>query len=167
MKLLPEKSKLKNKNDYSGQFDDYVILSGGNMKQIILLSILSFSFLFVGCGSVSNTVADDDSRPEGSISDDKDYYRSLADYLRQVPGVNVQGNGESAYVTIRGISSFSSGNTPLYVLDGQAVGNSYSQANRLVDPMHIDYVRVLKGPDAAIYGVRGANGVIEIVTKKS
>lgn len=163
--MLPGKSKLK--NDYSEQFHDYVILSGRNMKQIILLSILSLSLLFVGCGSVSNTVADDDSRPEGSVTDDKDYYRSLADYLRQVPGVNVQGSDESAYVTIRGISSFNSSNSPLYVVDGQAVGTNYSQANNLVDPIYIDYVRVLKGPDAAIYGVRGANGVIEIVTKKS
>lgn len=135
------------------------------MKKIILLSVLFLSLLFAGCGSVSNQV--DDGRPEGSISDDNDYYTSLADYLRQVPGVNVQGSGESAYVTIRGISSFNSGNTPLYVVDGQAVGSSYTQANSIVDPRSIDYVRVLKGPDASIYGVRGANGVIEIVTKSS
>lgn len=137
------------------------------MRQILLLSFFSLSLLFAGCGSVSNTVADENGRPEGSITDDKDYYRSLADYLRQVPGVSVRGSGDNAYVTIRGISSFSSGNSPLFVVDGQAVGNSYSQANRLLDPRYIDYVRVLKGPDAAIYGVRGANGVIEIATKKS
>lgn len=138
------------------------------MKKLLLILIVPLAILITGCSSTENQVASDNSeRPEGSISDDMDYYRSLADYLRQVPGVNIQGSGDNVFVTIRGISSFQSGNTPLYVIDGQAVGNSYSQANRMVDPRYIDYVRVLKGPDASIYGVRGANGVIEIVTKKS
>lgn len=136
------------------------------MKSKLLFSILTLSLLFAGCSSTGNTVSnsgDDDGR----ISNEKDYYRSLADYLTKVPGVNVSGSGDSAYVTIRGISSFQSGNTPLYVVDGQAIGNNYSQANNMVNPQDIDYVRVLKGPDAAIYGVRGANGVIVIVTKKT
>lgn len=136
------------------------------MKSTILLSILTLSLLFTGCsstgGSVSNSGNEDDR-----ISNEKDYYRSLADYLTKVPGVNVSGSGDNAYVTIRGISSFQSGNTPLYVVDGQTVGNSYSQANNMVNPQDIDYVRVLKGPDASMYGVRGANGVILIVTKKT
>lgn len=138
------------------------------MRSTILLSILSIFLLFAGCASSGTQIASEDTgRPEGSISDDNDYYTSLADYLRQVPGVNVLGSGESASVTIRGISSFSMSNSPLFVIDGTAVGNSYNQANSAVDPRSIDYVRVLKGPDASIYGVRGANGVIEITTKKS
>ncbi|MDZ7719781.1 MAG: TonB-dependent receptor plug domain-containing protein [Balneolaceae bacterium] len=136
------------------------------MKSKILFSILTLSLLFAGCSSTGNT-ATNSGDDDGRISNEKDYYRSLADYLTKVPGVNVRGSGDNAYVTIRGISSFQSGNTPLYVVDGQAVGNSYSQANNMVNPQDIDYVRVLKGTDAAIYGVRGANGVIEIVTKKT
>ncbi len=136
------------------------------MKSKLLLPVLALSLLFAGCSSTSNTVANS-SDDDGRISNEKDYYRSLADYLTKVPGVNVRGSGDNAYVTIRGVSSFSSGNTPLYVVDGQAVGNNYSRANNMVNPQDIDYVRVLKGPDAAIYGVRGANGVIEIVTKKT
>jgi TonB-dependent SusC/RagA subfamily outer membrane receptor len=136
------------------------------MKSKLLLSIISLSLLFAGCSSTSNSVSNS-GEDDGRISNEKDYYRSLADYLTKVPGVNVRGSGDNAYVTIRGISSFQSGNTPLYVVDGQAVGNNYSQANNMVNPQDIDYVRVLKGPDAAIYGVRGANGVIVIVTKKT
>lgn len=136
------------------------------MKSKLLLSIITLSLLFAGCSSTGNTNSNS-GEDDGRISNEKDYYRSLADYLTKVPGVNVRGSGDNAYVTIRGISSFQSGNTPLYVVDGQAVGNNYSQANNMVNPQDIDYVRVLKGPDASIYGVRGANGVIVIVTKKT
>lgn len=136
------------------------------MEKVIILSILSLSFIFASCSSVGTAVSEETGRPEGSISDDSNYYRSLADYLRQVPGVNVSGSGENISVNIRGINSFNSVTTPLYVLDGHAIGHSYSEANRMLNPEDIDYVRVLKGTDAAIYGVRGGNGVIEIVTKK-
>lgn len=115
------------------------------MKTYILLPLISLSLLFAGCSSVSSTVANDDKRPEGSISDDKDYYTSLADYLYQVPGVNISGSG---VVTIRGINSFDSKYTPitpLFVIDGNAVGYSYNEANSMLDPRYIDYVNVLKG----------------------
>lgn len=136
------------------------------MKRLTALFVLLTALVFAGCSSVGTAVSDESGRPEGSISDDMNYYRSLADFLENVPGVNVQGSGNNAYVTIRGISSFNTTNEPLYVIDGHSIGNSYIEANRIVTPTDIDYVRVLKGPDAAIYGVRGANGVIEIVTRK-
>lgn len=136
------------------------------MKTKLSLPIIVLSLFIMGCSSVGTSVSAEKGRPEGSISDDMDYYRSLADYLQNVPGVNVQGSGNNAYITIRGISSFNSTNEPLYVIDGNSVGNSYSQANNMLHPSDIDYVQVLKGPDASLYGVRGANGVIIIVTKK-
>ena len=137
------------------------------MRTISLLILVSLTLLVNGCSSVSNTVSGDNHlRPEGSVYDDMDYFTSLADYLHRVPGVNISGSG---VVTIRGINSFDSSLspiTPLFVIDGNAVGYSYHTANNMVDPRYIDYVRVLKGPDATIYGVRGGNGVIEIITKK-
>lgn len=137
------------------------------MRIALLFVAVSFLLLSIGCSSVSSTVAGDNkSRPEGSISDDKDYYTTLADYLQQVPGVNISGSG---VVTIRGVNSFDttySPITPLFVIDGNAIGYSYNEANKMLHPSFIDYVLVLKGPDAAIYGSRGGNGVIEIVTKK-
>ena len=136
------------------------------MKNLTVLSLIAISLFLAGCSSVGTSVSGESTRPDGSIYDDMNYYRSLADFLQNVPGVHVQGQGNSAYVTIRGISSFNATNEPLYVIDGHAVGNSYVEANRIVTPHDIDYIRVLKGPDAAIYGVRGANGVIEIVTRK-
>lgn len=140
------------------------------MKTTLLFLTISVSLLFAGCSSVSSTVAGDSRiRPKGSVSDDNNYYTSLADYLHKIPGVHVQGSGDNAYVTIRGVNSFDTSYspvTPLYVIDGNAVGYSYQTANRMVEPQFIDFVQVLKGPDATLYGVRGGNGVVEIVTRK-
>lgn len=136
------------------------------MKTTLFVSILSLLILAVGCSTSGTSVSQKNNRPEGSISDDMNYSRNLADYLLQVPGVNVHGSGSNVSVTIRGISSVNLGVTPLYVLDGNTVGNAYNRVNNMLNPRDIDYVRVLKGADAAMYGVRGGNGVIEIVTKR-
>lgn len=82
----------------------------------------------------------------------------------QVPGVSVSATsnpGEMSSVKIRGISSFSSVG-PLYVIDGMIVND----VNHL-NPNEIETMQVLKDASAAaIYGARGANGVILITTKK-
>lgn len=147
------------------------------MKQALHFFLISTLFLIAACSSTKpgNTAQErietphielENIRPADGISDDRDRYRNLADYLYRVPGVNVRGSGNNAVVTIRGINSFQSGIEPLFVIDGQVAGSSYSQVNSNINVRDIDYVRVLKGSDAAIYGVRGGNGVIEIVTRK-
>jgi len=82
----------------------------------------------------------------------------------QVAGVTVQSSGEPGgfvNVKIRGISSFKN-NNPLFVIDGMIVDSPYDFA-----PGDIESMQVLKdGASAAIYGVRGANGVVIITTKK-
>lgn len=136
------------------------------MKTILSYSSLSLFLLFWGCSSTSNSLTNEDSAQEEAISESKKYYNSLADFLRRTPGFTVTGSGDNVYVRMHGANSFSTGVTPLYVIDGQPVGTSYVQANSMVDAKDIDYVKVLKGPDASSYGIRGANGVIEIYTKK-
>lgn len=142
-----------------------------------LLKILPLLLLFGIASACSTTESARSSQSEqnsqertdrgsNSVSDDKDYYRSLADFLQRVPGINITGGEQNGIVTIRGINSFNSGIEPLFVIDGQPVGTSYAQVNNLVDVRSIDYVRVLKGSEASIYGVRGGNGVILIYTKK-
>lgn len=122
----------------------------------------------LGCVSAGSTRNEDSAdRPKNTVSDPNNIARDLAYYLRQVPGVIVSGAGNNVSVNIRGASSINAGTSPLYVIDGQAIGTNYSQVNSIINVRDIDYVRVLKGTDAAIYGVRGGNGVIEIVTKKS
>jgi TonB-linked SusC/RagA family outer membrane protein len=72
--------------------------------------------------------------------------------------------GSNATVRIRGVSSISGANAqPLYVVDGVPVAGALSGLN----PNDIESQTVLKDAAAgALYGARGANGVIVIVTKK-
>jgi len=82
----------------------------------------------------------------------------------QAPGVSVQSSGEPGgfvNIKIRGVNSFSN-NNPLFVIDGVIVDAPFDFA-----PGDIESMQVLKdASSAAIYGVRGANGVVIITTKK-
>jgi TonB-linked SusC/RagA family outer membrane protein len=86
----------------------------------------------------------------------------------RAPGVQVINNdaapGGSVTVLIRGIGSLASGgNTPLYVVDGYPTTGGINNIN----PNDIATIDVLKDASAtAIYGVRAANGVVIITTKK-
>ena len=85
------------------------------------------------------------------------------------PGVQVisssgdpASNGSS--IRIRGIGSMSASNTPLYVVDGMPYDGTISDIN----PNDVESMSVLKDAAAsAIYGARGANGVVLITTKKA
>ncbi|NNE27871.1 MAG: TonB-dependent receptor plug domain-containing protein, partial [Saprospiraceae bacterium] len=106
----------------------------------------------------------------------------------RVAGVQIAGSpstlGGSSRITIRGANSFLGNNEPLFVIDGIPVDNGnranssqqrgfggavaydYGNAAQDIDPESIESVTVLKGAAAtALYGQRGANGVIQITTK--
>lgn len=85
----------------------------------------------------------------------------------RVAGVTVtQGEG-GLVVRIRGISSFYGNNEPLYVLDDVPITPGPGGALRGISPYDIESINVLKDPaETALYGVRGANGVIVIKTKR-
>jgi len=79
--------------------------------------------------------------------------------------------GEGATVRIRGGSSLSASNDPLYVIDGVPVDNDGVSGMRnplnTINPNDIETFTVLKDASAtAIYGSRASNGVIIITTKK-
>lgn len=85
----------------------------------------------------------------------------------QVAGMNVSVSsgspGSGGDITIRGKGSISSGTSPLWVVDG-IVGGTTSSLN----PNDIETMTVLKdGSATALYGSRGANGVIVVTTKKA
>ena len=71
--------------------------------------------------------------------------------------------GNAAFVRIRGVSSINAGNEPLYLLDGAQVDEEDIIG---VNPSDVESMSVLKdAASTAIYGARGANGVIVINTK--
>jgi TonB-linked SusC/RagA family outer membrane protein len=105
----------------------------------------------------------------------------------KVAGVNITsasgGAGASVNINIRGISSFTGNNQPLFVIDGIPVSNDVDRtnsgpngtlgdnqpANRAldIDMNNVESVNILKGPAAAaLYGSRASAGAIIITTKK-
>lgn len=85
----------------------------------------------------------------------------------QVAGVQITKSsgrpGDGANVFIRGIGSFSASNSPLYIVDGSPYAGDISAIN----PQDIASMTVMKDAAAnALYGARGANGVIIITTKR-
>ena len=92
----------------------------------------------------------------------------------KVAGVNVTSAtgepGGSQGITIRGPGGLRTGSTPLFVIDGLALDNSSTGGGNplnFLNPQDIEKIDVLKDASAtAIYGARGANGVVLITTKK-
>lgn len=97
------------------------------------------------------------------------------------PGLQVISNsgvpGEAAFVRVRGTTSINSSSDPLYIIDGVFLNNNSLQTTNLggrttspladINPADIESIEVLKDAAAtAIYGSRGANGVIIVTTKK-
>ncbi len=86
----------------------------------------------------------------------------------RVAGVQVSSQdgqpGSQVNIVIRGNNSVTQDNSPLYVIDGFPI-EGYN--NNLLSPNEIESIEILKDASAtAIYGARGANGVIMITTKK-
>lgn len=72
--------------------------------------------------------------------------------------------GESPSITIRGVGSISSDTEPLIVVDGMP----YDGSLNLINPTDIESITVLKDASSnALYGARGANGVVMITTKRA
>ena len=84
------------------------------------------------------------------------------------PGVEVRRTPSGGIaVRIRGATSFSGSTEPLYVVDGMPIQAGPDGALTGINPNDIESIRVLKdAADTAMYGMRGANGVIVIKTKR-
>ncbi|MBZ5855520.1 SusC/RagA family TonB-linked outer membrane protein [Flavihumibacter profundi] len=84
----------------------------------------------------------------------------------RVPGVIANNRSgrpgeDGSTILIRGLNSFGGGTSPLFVVDG-IPDRDFSRIN----PADIENITVLKDASAAIYGVRSANGVILVTTKR-
>ncbi len=146
--------------------EELVIVGYGSMKKRDLT------------GSISQ-IKGDELRQGGAID--------VAHGLQgKIAGVNVQQNdgspGAGVSITVRGANSFTTSTQPLYIVDGVPFGtdpngtpqseassgnNQQTSPLSMIDPNSIEKIEVLKDASAtAIYGSRGANGVVIITTRK-
>ena len=94
--------------------------------------------------------------------DDVDFslYTNMYDLIKgRVAGVQVV----NKQIRIRGSGSTTSNNEPLIIVDGSPIRND---ALNNISPSSVKSISVIKDASAAIYGTRGANGVILIETKR-
>ena len=144
------------------------VKAGGNMKVVLVNDNKTLDEVMVVAYGKQKKSSFTGSAAE--IKADKLADRQVANLTQaltgEVAGVQVtvpSGKpGETASVRIRGIGSFSSSNAPLYVVDGVPYDGEISAIN----PNDIASLTVLKDAAAnALYGARGANGVILVTTK--
>jgi len=148
------------------QMEEVVVVGYGTMKKRDL------------SGAVSQ-MKGDDLRKGGAV----DVAHSLQG---KIAGVQVQQSdgspGAGVSITVRGANSFTTSSQPLYIVDGIPFGtdpngtpksdanggnNQQTSPLQMINPNDIEKIEVLKDASAtAIYGSRGANGVVIITTKK-
>lgn len=111
----------------------------------------------IGYTTVSKNAMTDAGNSLKVSERDSDQYNSMLDYLRdRVPGIEIDGNS----IMIRGMSSLQGSSDPLIMFDGAEIMDI-----TMIDPREVYSVDVLKDSGAAMYGVKGTNGVIIIKSK--
>jgi len=136
-----------------GSLNEVVVLGFGTQKKINVTGAVS---TVTGANLVSTPVANISTALVGSA-----------------PGISAtQTSGEpgqnGATIHIRGVATYNGSNSPLIVIDGveQAAERAYDQFNA-IDANEIASISVLKdAASTAVYGIRGANGVIIVTTKR-
>ncbi len=156
---------------------DVVLSAGSLLDEIVVIGYGSVKKSDI-TGSVSKVGEEDFNK--GAITSPQELLAG------RTSGVQIVGNsgapGAATKINIRGTSSIRSGNDPLIVIDGIQLDNRSvepggdvsglgraqgSNPFAFIDPNEIESIEVLKDASAtAIYGSRGANGVILITTKK-
>ncbi|MGB3541521.1 TonB-dependent receptor plug domain-containing protein [Rubrivirga sp.] len=138
------------------------------MLRPLLLLVVVVAPVLAGCGAGNGARHVSDPNV---LEGDEIERRSLArieDMLRgQIAGVQVREEGGSLVIRIRGNETFSntSNSDPLFIIDGLAIPLGTSGALDGLNPNDVESIRVLKNAsDTAMYGSRGANGVVVITT---
>lgn len=145
----------------TGQLDEVVVIGYGTAKrQYLTGSVVKVSAADIEKQPVANPLQALQGRTAGVVITSSS----------GIPGADIS-------VQIRGVNSVSAGTKPLYIIDGVPVESSsiskvytaggYISPLNAINPADIESIEILKDADAtAIYGSRGANGVVLITTKK-
>ncbi|MDR0687696.1 MAG: TonB-dependent receptor [Prevotellaceae bacterium] len=134
-------------SESSQAIDEVVVVGYGTMRKSDVT------------GSIAVAKADDILKVQS--------FNALEGLKGKASGVNIFSNtgqpGGEMRVLIRGISTIKASANPLYVVDGVVMNSDF----QLLNPNDIESIEVLKdASSAAIYGARGANGVILVTTKR-
>ena len=91
---------------------DQLAIFGGTMR-VFIYAVLMADFFLTNCSSSVKTVyvnseleENKNERSVSSISDSKDLYKNLADFLRNEPRLNITGADDNVAGTVRGVNSF-------------------------------------------------------------
>ena len=168
---------------YIGYKTQEIKLDGNNVNVVLIPDLSKLDeVVVVGYGTSTNR------NNVGSISsitakdlENQPVVDPLAALQGRSTGLMISSNsglpGGGFNVQLRGANSLTNGNNPLYIIDGVPfaddsmnqfiAANGRQSALSLINPKDIERIDILKDADAtAIYGSRGANGVILITTKK-
>jgi TonB-linked SusC/RagA family outer membrane protein len=147
----------------NGELNEVVVIGYGTTRKSDLT------------GSVASIKAEDLKRTQVTTFDQALQGRAAGVQVTQLSGKP----GAETSIRIRGTSSINAGNEPLYVIDGMLVSSDGSDISTgvtrgprisplsSINPNDIESIEILKDASAtAIYGSRGANGVVLITTKR-
>ncbi|MEC8610755.1 MAG: SusC/RagA family TonB-linked outer membrane protein [Bacteroidota bacterium] len=165
-------SKLIDFNNKTIQFDTTLMLDGVNLDQVVVVGYGTQIKKEISSSIVTLNADEIKDKPSTNFS---------SSLQGKAAGVQITSDngaaGASTSIRIRGVNTLSGGAEPLYVIDGIPLMNddiSESSSRNgynisplsLINPNDIENITILKDASAtAIYGSRGANGVILITTK--
>ncbi len=166
---------------YTGFIEEEIVLTGETNYQVVLSTSAELleEVIVTGYGTSSKRNLTDNIAKLASndIADVPiaNFQSTMSGKAAGVRVTQINGKLESGIqIRVRGAASVSAGNDPLYVLDGvpminQNESNNGAPTNPLLSlsPSEIESIEILKdASSAAIYGARGANGVVLITTKR-
>ncbi len=162
---------------YIGYEEGSVVVPAGENRTVITLTVKETMINEIVVMGMSQTRRINVTGAVGTISGDEIVGIPVANIsnalVGNTPGITgLQSSGEpghnSTQLRIRGVSTYGGNSNPLVVLDGieQASERAFDQINNM-DPNEIASISILKdAASTAVYGIRGANGVIIVTTKR-
>ncbi|WP_294080025.1 SusC/RagA family TonB-linked outer membrane protein [Proteiniphilum sp. UBA5384] len=167
--LLIENENATIRISYIGYVEQDINTTGKNTFTVVLKEDTQSldELVVVGYGAIRKSdVTGSISTAKGSDIIKNQSFNALEGLKGKAAGVNIFSNtgqpGGEMRVIIRGISTINASANPLYVVDGVVMSNF-----QFLNPNDIESIEVLKdASSAAIYGARGANGVVLVTTKR-
>jgi TonB-dependent SusC/RagA subfamily outer membrane receptor len=131
------------------------------MEKSISYYLILLTILVVSCGAPKGSNSTK-SNLDQELTEKNRGQVSLLQRIRQKSGVIILNN---VPIINKIANSFTGSNQePLYVLNGQVIGNSFRSNNDVVENYNVEDITILTGAEASPYGSQGGNRVILITT---